>query len=191
MRPAKEMRHLDARWLDVIERFAERNRMSAFQFQGSARWNGLFSLRLPNSQLASLETMHILVIEDSAEDAFLILQAITTADCQAFVCRKISEAKAYLEGSGLFFDRRKFPFPDAVIADLDICGESGLEFIRWLRGHVQFERLPTFVLSGSLSKEALSEAQELGVSRVMQKPQDFRMLERTLAQLTSELMSRM
>jgi DNA-binding response OmpR family regulator len=131
--------------------------------------------------------MHILVIEDSSEDAFLILQAITTADCQAFVCRKVPEAKAYLEGAGLFFDRRKFPLPAAVIADLDISGESGLEFIRWLRAQSQFEHLPTYVLSGSLSNEALAEAQKLGVSRVMQKPQDFRIFERTLAQLTSEL----
>lgn len=134
--------------------------------------------------------MHILVIEDSSEDAFLILQAITTADSQAFVCRKISEAKGYLDGTGLFFDRRKFPLPDAVIADLDISGESGLEFIRWLRAQPQFEHLPTYVLSGSLSNEALAEAQKLGVSRVMQKPQDFRILERTLAQLTSELATR-
>ena len=134
--------------------------------------------------------MHILVIEDSSEDAFLILQAITTADAQAFVCRKVSEAKAYLEGSGLFFDRRKYPLPDAVIADLDICGQSGLEFIQWLRAQAQFEHLPTFVLSGSLSREAVSQAQTLGVLRVMQKPQEFRTLERTLAQLTSELMAR-
>jgi CheY-like chemotaxis protein len=134
--------------------------------------------------------MHILVIEDSAEDAFLILQAITTADCQAFVCRKVAEAKSYLEGAGLFFDRRKFPLPDAVIADLDVSGESGLEFIRWLRSQPQYEHLPAFVLSGSLSKDALTQAQTLGVSRVMQKPQEFRTLERTLSQLTSELMAR-
>jgi len=134
--------------------------------------------------------MHILVIEDNAEDAFLILQAITTADCQAFVCRKVSEAKAYLEGSGMFFDRRKYPLPDAVIADLEISGESGLEFIRWLRAEPQFEDLPAYVLSGSLSNEALIQAQSMGVARVMQKPQEFRTLERALAQLTSELQLR-
>jgi DNA-binding response OmpR family regulator len=134
--------------------------------------------------------MHILVIEDNAEDAFLILQAITTGDCQAFVCRKVSEAKAYLEGSGLFFDRRKYPLPEAIIADLEIAGESGLDFIRWLRVQAPFEHLPTYVLSGSLSNEALSQAQNLGVLRVMQKPHEFRTLERALAQLTSELMAR-
>jgi DNA-binding response OmpR family regulator len=134
--------------------------------------------------------MHILVIEDNAEDAFLILQAITTADCQAFVCRNVSEGKAYLEGAGLFFDRRKYPLPDALIADLKVGGESGLEFIRWLRAQPSFEHLPTFILSGSLSKEDIAQAQNLGVMRVMQKPQEFRTLERTLAQLTNELMSR-
>jgi hypothetical protein len=45
------------------------------------------------------------------------------------------------------------------------------------------------VLSGSLSKEDVLQAQNLGVLRVMQKPQEFRTLERTLAQLTMELMS--
>jgi DNA-binding response OmpR family regulator len=134
--------------------------------------------------------MHILVIEDSAEDAFLILQAITTADCQAFVCRKVSEAKAYLEGSGLFFDRRKYPLPDAMIADLEIGGDSGLDFIRWLHAQPKFEQLPTYILSGALSKENIAEAQNLGVLRVMQKPQEFRTLERALAQLTTELMAR-
>jgi len=134
--------------------------------------------------------MHILVIEDSAEDAFLILQAITTADCQAFVCRNVSEVKTYLDGAGLFFDRRKYPLPDALIADLNIGGDSGLAFLRWLRAQPHFEQLPTFILSGSLSREDIAQAQNLGVMRVMQKPQEFRTLERTLAQLTNELMSR-
>jgi DNA-binding response OmpR family regulator len=134
--------------------------------------------------------MHILVIEDNAEDAFLILQAITTADCQAFVCRNVTEARSYLEGTGLFFDRRKYPLPEALIADLKVGGDSGLEFIRWVRAQPQFEQLPAFILSGSLSKDDIVQAQNLGVLRVMQKPQEFRTLERTLAQLTNELMSR-
>jgi CheY-like chemotaxis protein len=133
--------------------------------------------------------MHILVVEDSAEDAFLILQAITTASCQAFVCRNITEARAYLGGTGLFFDRRKYPLPEAIICDLKIGGDSGIDFIRWLRTQPPFEQLPAFVLSGSLSKEDVLQAQNLGVLRVMQKPQEFRTLERTLAQLTMELMS--
>ena len=90
----------------------------------------------------------------------------------------------------MFFDRRKYPLPDAMIADLEIAGDSGLDFIHWLRAQPKFEQLPTYILSGALSKENIAEAQSLGVLRVMQKPQEFRTLERALAQLTSELMAR-
>jgi hypothetical protein len=42
------------------------------------------------------------------------------------------------------------------------------------------------VLSGALTTENVATAQRLGVSRILQKPQDFRTLERALAQLVEE-----
>jgi CheY-like chemotaxis protein len=135
--------------------------------------------------------MHILVIEDNAEDAFLILQAFTAIDnCQAFVCRNVGEARAYLDGSGMFANRRKYPRPDAIISDLALIGESGLEFIRWLQSDSRFQNIPTVILSGAVSQKDIAAAQELGVLRVLQKPHDLRILERAFSQLVEELHSR-
>ena len=136
--------------------------------------------------------MNILAVEDNAEDAFLILQAFSSIEgCQAFVCRDVVEAKKYLQGDGMFANRRRHPLPDGIICDLGFSGESGLQFITWLRGQKEFETIPTFILSGALSKEDLQSARALGVLRVMQKPPDLRTLERTLAQLTEELSARL
>jgi len=132
--------------------------------------------------------MNILAIEDNAEDAFLLLQAFSAVEnCNAFVCRDVKEGKAYLEGAGLFSNRRRHPLPDAIICDVGFIGESGLDFITWLRGGEGFRDIPTVILSGSLSKEDVEKARALGVLRVMQKPRDLRTLERALAQLMEEL----
>src|SRR5947207_7024957 len=74
-----------------------------------------------------------LVLEDDANDAFLIRRAFTNAACRTFVCRNTSEARAYLVGARTYADRERFPFPDIFVTDLRLDEESGVSFLTWLR----------------------------------------------------------
>jgi DNA-binding response OmpR family regulator len=135
--------------------------------------------------------MYLLIIEDNAEDALLMHQALATVEnCQSYVCRSAAEAKAYLEGAGRFYNRRKHPFPDAILTDVNLGAESGVQFVRWMRCHKDYLTLPTFILSNSPSDHDIAAARELGVMRVMKKPVELRILERTLAQVVEELLQR-
>ena len=128
-----------------------------------------------------------LVVEDNADDALLIRRAFNTLDsCRAFVCRNISEAKAYVQGAGMYRDREKFPFPNGVICDLRLGEESGTQFLAWLKGVPEFEKLPVFILSGAPPKDLIS-AKTLGAIDVLTKPARFEDLQTMLNDMAAKL----
>jgi CheY-like chemotaxis protein len=131
-----------------------------------------------------------LVIEDDANDAALIRRAFDALEsCTAFVCRNLSEAKAYLHGSGMYADRARHPFPNAVICDLNVDGESGLEFVAWLESSSDFHKMPVVILTGSTSERDISAARRGGVISVLRKPARFEDLRLMLTDTASKLCS--
>src|SRR5258706_1396640 len=129
-----------------------------------------------------------LVIEDSAEDAALIRLAFATVkSCRAFVCRNLSEARAYVHGAGMYADRERYPFPNAVICDLRLGGESGVEFVAWLKSTPNFMSLPIIILSSSPTPKDLIAAKSLGAVDVLQKPARFEDLRAMLADMAGKL----
>jgi CheY-like chemotaxis protein len=127
-----------------------------------------------------------LVIEDNADDATLIRRAFDTVEsCNAFVCRNISEARAYIQGAGMYKDRGQFTFPNGVICDLRLGEESGTQFLTWLKG-TEFSKLPVFILSGATPKE-LAAARSFGAVAVLRKPGKFEELQSMLNDLAGKL----
>jgi two-component system chemotaxis response regulator CheY len=130
---------------------------------------------------------NFLVIEDKAEDADLIRKAFGTLQtCHAFVCRNLSEGRAYVQGSGMYRNRELYPFPNAVICDNQLGGESGVEFVKWLKSTPEFQNLPVIVLS-SVSDTQFLTAKKLGAVDVFRKPDRFEELQRMLADLAAKL----
>jgi CheY-like chemotaxis protein len=128
-----------------------------------------------------------LVIEDNADDAALIRTAFESLEsCSAFICRNLSEAKAYLNGSGMYAERSTHPFPRAVICGLNVGGESGVEFIAWLKG-TDFRNLPVIILTGSTNGEDISAAEKRGAVAVLKKPVRVEDLRPMLSDLASKL----
>lgn len=116
----------------------------------------------------------ILVVEDNAIDAALIRRAFDAVpSCRAIVCRNLGEARAYLLGAGIYEDRVEYPFPNAVICDFRLGGESGNEFLIWLKSDPRSESLPVVILSGSVAPKDLIEAKKSGAVDVLLKPFRF------------------
>ncbi|HUS12067.1 MAG TPA: response regulator [Pyrinomonadaceae bacterium] len=129
-----------------------------------------------------------LVIEDNADDAALVRAAFDLLEsCSAFVCRNLSEAKAYLNGSGMYANRSTHPFPRAVICDLNVGGESGFEFVAWLKTTADFTELPVIILTGSTSEQDISAAQRRGAIAVLKKPARIEDLRSMLSDMASKL----
>jgi DNA-binding response OmpR family regulator len=129
-----------------------------------------------------------LVIEDSADDAALIRRAFDTIEsCRAFVCRNNSEAEAYIQGAGMYQNRELYPFPNAVICDLRLGDESGMQFLSWLKSKSEFPNLPVIILSGAASAKDTVAAKNLGVVDVLRKPARFEDLQIMLTDLAAKL----
>jgi CheY-like chemotaxis protein len=131
-----------------------------------------------------------LVIEDDANDAFLIRRAFTEEqghDMFVFVCRNTSEARAYLLGAGMYSDRQKFPFPQVIVSDVRIGEDSGVHFLQWLRGIDNLQEIPVIMLTGSASQREMDTAKNLGALKVLRKPGDVTKLKQMLLKVINEL----
>jgi CheY-like chemotaxis protein len=129
-----------------------------------------------------------LVIEDCSDDAILIGRAFSaTANCQAVVCRNLGEARAYLRGVGIYHDRSKFPFPNAIISDLHLESESGFDFLKWVKGTAEFKDMPVTILTDVATPEECLRCKEAGALRVLTKPNSYDALKTMLADLAAKL----
>jgi DNA-binding response OmpR family regulator len=129
----------------------------------------------------------ILIIEENANTANLVRAAFDKLDdCDAFVCRNNSEAKADLLGAGMYKDRQKYPFPRAIVSDPGSSDNPGLDFLRWVKSESGCAHLPVYVLnSRSNVDEAL--AKELGAAKVFKKPAAIEELQDLLSDLAMKL----
>ena len=129
-----------------------------------------------------------LVIEDNADDAILIQRAFGATDsCSAFVCRNLSEAKAYLQGAGMYQNRQVFPFPNAVICDMHLGIESGLDFLKWVKGSKEFQSMPVVILTGNSTTRECVLAKESGALEILHKPGKYETLRTMLQDMAAKL----
>jgi CheY-like chemotaxis protein len=117
----------------------------------------------------------ILYLEDDEHDIFFLKRALATEQAGLTIqnVHNLGDATAYLEGTGEFSDRHRFPLPDLVVSDLTVPGGSGFQLTRWLREESQFKSLPVILLSGSAQEPQLQKAAVSGANFCLQKSADF------------------
>jgi len=122
-----------------------------------------------------LDTQHILLVEDDANDVLLIQRAFQKAGYKSSlkVVRDGSQAIAYLRGVGPFEDRDKYPLPFLMLLDLKMPGTSGFEVLQWVRSKPEFRRLLIVVLTSSNLQADVDRAYELGANSYLVKPVEF------------------
>lgn len=113
-----------------------------------------------------------LYIEDSADDAFFLKRAFTSNGYPGdfLIVTDGSEGQEYLEGTGRFADRGKYPLPDLIVCDIKMPRVTGHEFVRWFRSHREFASLPIFMFSSSGLMRDMATAMERGADRYFVKP---------------------
>ena len=114
----------------------------------------------------------ILLVEDSADDVFLIRRALKKAGFQNpvhVVCNG-KEAMAYLNGEGNPANRQFFPLPSLVLLDLRLPDLSGLAVLGWIRDQEHLRSLRVAVLTASENPNDVSAAHALGATLFLTKP---------------------
>lgn len=117
----------------------------------------------------------ILLVEDDANDVFLLRRAFNKAGIESglHTVGDGEEAVAYLAGQGKFADRDQHPLPQLVLLDLKLPRRSGLEVLEWVRGRPELRRIPVIVLTSSRESRDVNRAYDLGANSYLVKPVSF------------------
>jgi len=117
----------------------------------------------------------ILMVDDSADDLFLMRAAFKKADFNLSAQEVVNgeEAIAYLKGDGPYGDRDKFPLPTVMLMDLNMPMKNGFEVLAWVRAQPGLKRLAIIILSASMRAEDVEQAFDLGANAFLVKPGKF------------------
>lgn len=93
----------------------------------------------------------VLLVEDNADDAYLIARAFRAARLPASVVHLTSgeEALEFLFARGAYASRVFEPLPAAVFLDLRLTGIGGLEVLSAIREHPTTSAVPVLILTSS------------------------------------------
>ena len=117
-------------------------------------------------------TRHVLLVEDSRDDAVAIEGMLRRAspESRLHVVGDEPQARAFLSGEGGFEDREANPLPGVILLDLERLGESGRALLEWRSTHVEAERIPVVVLISSADSADLKRAYEMGADSYLVRP---------------------
>jgi len=105
----------------------------------------------PGSAANGFQT--VLVVEDSADDFFLLQRAFSHAGVSVTLVRAVDgdDAKGYLERA-LAAAR----LPICILADLRMPGMDGFEFARYVKEHPALSSIPLVILSVSANQKDIA-----------------------------------
>lgn len=134
---------------------------------------------------AAVASPTVLLIEDNADDAALIVDGLARAmpGEHIEVCRDGAAALDFLHCRGNYATRDIGDLPMLAVLDLDLPHANGFEVLRAIRAEPDARLLPVTVLSASDNVEDVRRAAELGANSFIRKPADGRQLVDTLEQL--------
>ena len=114
----------------------------------------------------------ILLVEDNADDVFLMERALRAARIvnPMIVVESGQEAMDYLSGAGNFADRGAYPLPAVMFLDLKLPFVYGHDVLAWIRQRREFESLIVIILTSSNEARDLSRCYALGANSYLVKP---------------------
>jgi len=115
---------------------------------------------------------YILLVEDSAAACELIEQAFGQHE-SAGALRTVSDVMSALTFLNRQADSEEADLPAAVLLDLKLGGEHGLQFLRRLREDVRLNRLPVVVLTTSDDPRDIDACYRCGANGYTVKPDRF------------------
>jgi CheY-like chemotaxis protein len=117
----------------------------------------------------------ILLAEDSDDEVIIIESAFQQGGWPQPLIRVKNgqEVIAYIEGTGKYVDRKKFPYPLFVLLDLWMPTVDGFEVLKWIRAHPTHKRVPVFVLTSDQRAPMARLAYDLGANSLLPKPTSF------------------
>lgn len=116
----------------------------------------------------------VLLVEDDENDVFFMQRAFQDANILTplNVVTDGRQAIEYISGKGEYSDRQKFPLPCLILLDLKLPYVLGLDVLKWLREHNEFDTIVVVVLTSSKQDADIEKAYQLGANSYLVKPPD-------------------
>lgn len=117
----------------------------------------------------------VLLVDDSAADAELFKQHFETfaGVYNLQVVHSGRAAQAYLQGTGKYRKREKYPRPVTVLLDLKMPEMDGFEVLEWIRKQPFLRQLPIAVLTEPTEIRQVTRAYQIGANSFLMKPPQF------------------
>lgn len=114
----------------------------------------------------------LLLAEDSQDDELWFKRTLERAGVQnpIKVVRDGSETIAYLQGEGIYSNRKICPKPAVLFLDLVMHPMGGLEVLEWIQTQSDFDNTLVVVLSGFDQSQMLRDAYARGADTFLFKP---------------------
>jgi len=127
--------------------------------------------------MESKSTTQILVVEDDANDSFLLVREIERAQLEdhVTVIDNGRDALNYLAST-------ETP-PLAIFLDLYLPGLNGIHVLEKLRHDPRYKTVPVIVMTGSVDPNDLKECLRLGVTAYLPKPVKLSSFIKTVAHI--------
>jgi CheY-like chemotaxis protein len=114
----------------------------------------------------------ILLVEDDAKDAELVLEALRQRHISSHVVHVLDgyEAMDFISQSGLFASWSDMHVPKVILLDLKLKTVSGLDVLRQMKAEDRTKTIPVVVFTASQRDIDLVESYRLGVNSYVMKP---------------------
>ena len=133
-------------------------------------------MALPGGRFKVLmqKSVDILLVEDDAKDAELVLEALRQRRISTKVIHVVDgyEAMDFISHSGLFVNWQDMHVPRVILLDLRLKTVSGLDVLRQIKAEDHTKTIPVVVFIGSQRDIDLIESHRLGVNSYVMKPAD-------------------
>ncbi len=123
---------------------------------------------------------NILIADGYEDDAFFTRAALRRIgiDCPTQQVESLSEAMAYLAGSGPYGERERYPMPSVILCDFWL---GATELLEWARNKPALAAIPLVAMIGSDLEMDQEAALKAGAAAAFSKSPDFSQLVERLA----------
>jgi CheY-like chemotaxis protein len=121
----------------------------------------------------------VLLVEDNPDDVFLMRRVFKKARIQArlLVVTDGKQAVSYLEGTGEYVDRVRYPLPDLIFLDLKLPFLHGFVVLAWIRKQAALNDVHVIILTSSMEDQDREKAAALGAPYLVKPPTSQMLLE--------------
>ena len=151
-----------------------------------------FRVSMNSSSSVSVDSLPVLVVEDSEDDVFILRRAFKKAQLNnpIHIVTDGAQAIEYLAGQGKFGNRSEYPFPVLVLLDLKLPLKSGLEVLEWIQGQLFRSELNVIVLTSSAEERDITKAYHLGARSYLTKPPTAQVLREAMTALNDSMITK-